>query len=281
MPNYESLRAGIAKKEKGVLNMTADAKVGLLLGLVFIVIIAFLINGLPRVLDAENRNPSASLQPDSTAPDLELAPGVQRAMAPINDPVPLRSTTTPPPTRMVEVPDQVINPESAEDAETKTPDASQTPLPAKKQPKSYIVKSGDSLGKIAIAIYGELLGNKTEVVDKIFQANKDKLDDPDHVNVGDELTIPDLFEKVDEPTQAADTSNPAPSLLERILKPKQKTQKPKYKTYTVKEDDSLWQIAEEKLGNGNRYSEILELNKDKIKNASQISEGVVIKLPQR
>ena len=31
--------------------MTADAKVGLLLGLVFIVIIAFLINGLPKVLE--------------------------------------------------------------------------------------------------------------------------------------------------------------------------------------------------------------------------------------
>ena len=30
--------------------MTSDAKVGLLLGLVFIVIIAFLINGLPNIL---------------------------------------------------------------------------------------------------------------------------------------------------------------------------------------------------------------------------------------
>ena len=32
--------------------MTADAKVGLLLGLVFIVMIAFLINGLPNFLQA-------------------------------------------------------------------------------------------------------------------------------------------------------------------------------------------------------------------------------------
>ncbi len=37
--------------EKGVSRMTADAKVGLLLGLAFIVIIAFLINGLPDFWD--------------------------------------------------------------------------------------------------------------------------------------------------------------------------------------------------------------------------------------
>jgi hypothetical protein len=35
--------------------MTADAKVGLLLGLVFIVLIAFLINGLPGFLNPEQQ----------------------------------------------------------------------------------------------------------------------------------------------------------------------------------------------------------------------------------
>jgi hypothetical protein len=36
--------------KKGVFKMTADAKVGLLLGLFFIVIIAFLVNGLPNFI---------------------------------------------------------------------------------------------------------------------------------------------------------------------------------------------------------------------------------------
>ena len=37
--------------------MTADAKVGLLLGLFFIVIIAFLVNGLPNFIQKENTSP--------------------------------------------------------------------------------------------------------------------------------------------------------------------------------------------------------------------------------
>ncbi len=36
--------------------MTSDAKIGLLLGLVFIFIIAFVINGLPRFFDSSDSN---------------------------------------------------------------------------------------------------------------------------------------------------------------------------------------------------------------------------------
>jgi hypothetical protein len=43
--------------KKGVFKMTADAKVGLLLGLFFIVIIAFLVNGLPNFIQEENTSP--------------------------------------------------------------------------------------------------------------------------------------------------------------------------------------------------------------------------------
>lgn len=53
--------------------------------------------------------------------------------------------------------------------------------------RTYTVKSGDSLWKIAEAMYGN--GSKYT---KIFEANRDILDDPDKIFPGQELKIPDL-----------------------------------------------------------------------------------------
>lgn len=50
-------------------------------------------------------------------------------------------------------------------------------------------------------------------------------------------------------------------------------------TYTVQSGDSLWSIAEKILGNGARWREIYNLNKDKIKDENKISKGWVLKLP--
>lgn len=54
---------------------------------------------------------------------------------------------------------------------------------------------------------------------------------------------------------------------------------PAPKTYTVQKGDSLWNIAKKQLGNGNRWSEIYELNKEKIKDASHIVAGQVLVMP--
>lgn len=50
-------------------------------------------------------------------------------------------------------------------------------------------------------------------------------------------------------------------------------------TYKVVKGDSLYKIAKAKLGNGNRWKEIYELNKDKIKNPNAIEVGMVLNLP--
>jgi nucleoid-associated protein YgaU len=49
----------------------------------------------------------------------------------------------------------------------------------------YVVQSGDSLSKIAKRIYGD-----ANAYHQIFNANTDKLDDPDRIQVGQELTLP-------------------------------------------------------------------------------------------
>lgn len=50
--------------------------------------------------------------------------------------------------------------------------------------------------------------------------------------------------------------------------------------YTVVKGDNLWKIAKEKLGDGSRYGEIFEANRDKIKNPSKIYVGQVLVIPE-
>ena len=51
------------------------------------------------------------------------------------------------------------------------------------------------------------------------------------------------------------------------------------KTYTVKSGDCLWNIAKKYYGNGARYSDIYNANKDKISNPNLIYPGQVLTIP--
>ena len=63
--------------------------------------------------------------------------------------------------------------------------ASARPAAQTAQFKMYTVKPGDTLSKISQQFYG----NAKDYM-RIFNANKDKLKDPDHINAGQELKIP-------------------------------------------------------------------------------------------
>lgn len=52
--------------------------------------------------------------------------------------------------------------------------------------RTYTVKPGDTLSKISKHFYGD--AGKHE---DIFYANRDKIEDPDNIQVGMELNIPD------------------------------------------------------------------------------------------
>ena len=51
------------------------------------------------------------------------------------------------------------------------------------------------------------------------------------------------------------------------------------KEYIIQKNDSLWKIAKKELGNGNRWKNIYELNKDKIKNPNKLKAGQKITIP--
>lgn len=54
---------------------------------------------------------------------------------------------------------------------------------------------------------------------------------------------------------------------------------PQTKTYTVKKGDTLWGIAKKYYGNGAKYTQIYNANKDKIKNPNLIYPGQVFTIP--
>lgn len=56
---------------------------------------------------------------------------------------------------------------------------------ANKESSTYVVQSGDTLSKIAKEYYGDA----NRYMD-IFNANTDKLSNPDKIQVGQELVIP-------------------------------------------------------------------------------------------
>lgn len=54
---------------------------------------------------------------------------------------------------------------------------------------------------------------------------------------------------------------------------------PEVKTHKVVKGDCLWNLAKKYLGDGSRYNEIYELNKDIISNPNRIYVGQTLKLP--
>ena len=73
--------------------------------------------------------------------------------------------------------------ESAQPARTQTAGAS---VSGGQSTRTYTVQSGDTLSKISKQFYG----NANQYM-KIFEANRDQLDDPNKIQAGQQLTIPE------------------------------------------------------------------------------------------
>jgi nucleoid-associated protein YgaU len=134
--------------------------------------------------------------------------------------------------------------------------AAETAKAADSGPKEYTVAQGDTLMVISQKAYGTARHYK-----KIFEANRDRIADPNNLNIGVKLSLPDVAAA---PAGTVATSTTLPSS--------------DGKSHTVAERESLWKIAERyapQKGKGilEMMQAIVAANPDKLAN-----EGSLLRL---
>jgi nucleoid-associated protein YgaU len=290
--------------------MTSDAKIGLLLGLVFIFIIAFIINGVPSFSKDDNNNELTT----NIVSSQNKPPGIATKERKVNRQLigPVRPTfkqslTTAPPARnnldtRFEMPLPINLPVAKQTSQgigikrTTAPmppvppiaqknDAKKARPPRARSPRVYVVREGDSLADIAVKHYGSQEGNRHVNVSRIFHANRKLLKSPDEVYPGQRLAIPPL--SASQPEQSGIENVFTTTLFEKVKSIGQKRpasggrKAGQSRAYVVREGDSLWEIAADKLGDGNRYNEIAKLNAHVIDDEDTLTVGMRLKLPAR
>ncbi|UCC30632.1 MAG: LysM peptidoglycan-binding domain-containing protein [Phycisphaerales bacterium] len=150
-----------------------------------------------------------------------------------------------------------------------------TPAPDGARPVHHTVVAGDSLSKIAAAHYGS---RSPTVINAVFDANRNVLSSPDLLSVGMELKLP-VITGFDLRSRAGRDSSVSRAAARRD---RVKTTQPDgaaFRWYQIRENDRYISIAREQLGDGRRWQEIHELNRDKFPDPDRIRPGVRIKLP--
>ena len=284
--------------------MTSDAKIGLLLGLVFIFIIAFIINGLPRFRSNTNNNELTTNMVSSPNDSMGIAAKERKAQAVFDlvervpqeraDEVTVVSKNEGavrfkmPFSQGTSIVKDDLIVKTANDRFKSSAPVSRTnektrvnkPKPA--LPKTYVVSEDDNLAIIARKFYGPEKGNKKVNVARIFEANRKLLKSLDEIYVGQKLTIPPLIDKSGSVFSG--------SLFEKVksisrkLTSSDKTKVPRAsrsKQYVVREGDSLWRIAAQQLGDGTRYKELSEINADILGNEDYLAVGLRLRIPAR
>jgi len=287
--------------------MTSDAKIGLLLGLVFIFIIAFIINGLPRFRSNTNNNELTTNMVNSQNDSLGIAAKERKAQEVFNrtervkrkrvGKVPVTSkeeggvrfemplpegTSTVKDESVVEAANDKVRPAATESNTNGKTKVNQPRSVKPSFPKTYVVSEGDNLAVIAQKFYGPDEGNKKINVDRIFEANRKLLKSPDEILAGQKLTIPPLIDKSD--SVFSESLFDKVKSIGRRLTSSETSKTPSVrqsKQYVVREGDSLWRIAVEQLGDGTRYKEISELNAGIVEDEDDIPAGLRLKMPAR
>jgi nucleoid-associated protein YgaU len=299
--------------------MSSEAKIGLLIGLVSIFLIAFIINGIPISHKTNNNKLSTNMVSfENTPPGLAAKERrIQQAFESAKSAEQAQLASATQPAKNNSLPATELSPTSSTAAATNLSETTETvsvqplavaattektdnkadstgastelgrmPSPQAKSnesasPAVYVVAEGDNLGTIAKKVYGHSEKNN---ITRIFQANHSILKSPDEIYVGQKLVIPSLSGPQSGKNKLEKLSSPTP--LEEAKSTGQKGaatnsgRAEENKSYIVQQGDSLWQIAAKHLGDGSRYQEIAELNAGTLKNEDSLAVGMCLKLPK-
>jgi len=121
---------------------------------------------------------------------------------------------------------------------------------------TYKVVKGDNLWKIAVKNY-----NDGYAWTKIATANKIK--NPSYIEVGQELTLPNIENKE---TISQNNSNDKGEVVS-------------VGEYKVVRADNLWKIAVRSYGDGYAWTKIWQANKSKINNPNKLEIGMTLIIP--
>ena len=148
------------------------------------------------------------------------------------------------------------------------------------------------LGLVAIFVFVYILdglpclGDANEVNKannvRIFQDNREMLKSSQEINLGQSLIVPKLLAaELDKINIWGIFPNSMFEVVESIGKRHfpADNEAMQSKRYIVREGDTLWNIAAERLGNGSRYKEISNLNANVLKNENDLTIGMQLSLP--
>jgi len=296
--------------------MTRETKIGLLVGLAFIIVIGILLSdhfttanqphqaaltttiddvlGSTRTLGPRRQNPAPLeapnveprvpiiVQPD---PSLERREHVEVGAANSGRRI-IDVTEQPaiPATEIAQIPDVRGNSTGPEEnilAHTEpvvilpqSPLNTNTRLTAKETTKTYTAEAGDTLGKIA----GKAMGSNTKANrDAILKANPKLAENPNKMNIGDSVNIPEkagavITSSTNRPEQRETVvreGTPTPAVASNSVE------------YVVKEGDNLHKIAREQCGSISFVSQIQEMNKETLKGTDKLKINMKLKLPPK
>jgi nucleoid-associated protein YgaU len=125
--------------------------------------------------------------------------------------------------------------------------------------KTITVQGGDTLSELA----SKHLGSATRW-QELLDANSDKLDGPQSLQVGMKLRLPGSTTSTQARANTSDRSSKASHTG---------------KTYTVRPGDNLTEIAEKTLGDGDRWRDVFQANRDKLKSADRLVVGQKLRIP--
>ena len=286
--------------------MTRDVKIGLLLGLAFIFMIAFVINGLPSFRGDSNELTNTLVDPPNKQPGIganerdvinwtgSIENQPFRSEYPLPDepleryrrklpqgPVLVKGNT--PSSLNNSDTMKMVTPRRVENERTNVR-KTETVRPKPALPKIYEVTDGDNLAFIAQKYYGDVEGNKRANIMRIFEANRNLLKAADEIKVGQKLIIPPLRDSA--ASKEKNKEGLASSIFEKVKsigRERLSLNKPgpakKGKSYTVRDGDSLWKIAADQLGDGSRYMEVAKLNDDVLSDEDSLTVGMTLKMP--